>query len=235
VAEPQRAFGDPSQLFDIWRTLDHYGVGLWIPEVGGPADIRNEGHNIVLSTFGTMSESERRRIGVTVSNATREMARSDVRYWLGARAPFGYRLTLTDEPHPKPAKAREGARLRRLEVEPTEAAIVREIFERTPPGTASARSAPGSTPRGCRRRCKPGPTSTTGPGSAAGRTRRLRASSATAATPGTWRGPGPAAASACATSGTRASVTAKSYLVQPKGEWVWSPEPTHEPIIPSWL
>jgi hypothetical protein len=59
VAEPQRAFGDPSQLFDIWRKLDHYGVGLWIPEVGGPADIRNEGHNIVLSTIGTMSESER--------------------------------------------------------------------------------------------------------------------------------------------------------------------------------
>jgi hypothetical protein len=27
----------------------------------------------------------------------------------------------------------------------------------------------------------------------------------------------------------------KSYLVQPKGEWVWSPEPTHEPIIPSRL
>lgn len=85
VAEPQRAFGDPSQLFD---KLDPYGVGLWIPEVGGLADIRNEGHNIVLSTFGTMSESERRRIGVTVSNATREMARSGARCWLGARAPF---------------------------------------------------------------------------------------------------------------------------------------------------
>ena len=84
----------------------------------------------MLSTFGTMSESERRRIGVRVANATREMARTGARYWLSARPPYGYRLVLTDEPHRKPAKAREGARLRRPEVDPAEAAIVTEIFER---------------------------------------------------------------------------------------------------------
>jgi site-specific DNA recombinase len=34
--------------------FEHYGVPLWVPEVGGPIDPRNEAHDLVMSVFGGM-------------------------------------------------------------------------------------------------------------------------------------------------------------------------------------
>jgi hypothetical protein len=52
----------------------HYGVTLWVPEVGGPLDSDNEAHDLVTSVFGGMSKGERNRIKVRVRTARRTEA-----------------------------------------------------------------------------------------------------------------------------------------------------------------
>jgi DNA invertase Pin-like site-specific DNA recombinase len=52
VGEPQRAFGDTGQVQIVLAQLAHYGVQLWVPELGGPVDPASETHDIILSLFG---------------------------------------------------------------------------------------------------------------------------------------------------------------------------------------
>ena len=52
VGEPQRAFGDTGQVQTVLAQLAHYGVQLWVPELGGPVDPTSETHDIILSLFG---------------------------------------------------------------------------------------------------------------------------------------------------------------------------------------
>jgi hypothetical protein len=40
----------------------HYGVELWVPEVGGPIDPDSEAHDLIMSVFGGMSKGERNRV-----------------------------------------------------------------------------------------------------------------------------------------------------------------------------
>jgi len=40
----------------------HYGVGLWVPEVGGAVDPGSEAHDLVMSLYGGMSKGDRTRI-----------------------------------------------------------------------------------------------------------------------------------------------------------------------------
>ena len=47
----------------------HYGVGLWVPEVGGPVDPDSEAHDLIMSVFGGMSKGERTRIRIRVRSA----------------------------------------------------------------------------------------------------------------------------------------------------------------------
>ncbi|MBM2620475.1 recombinase family protein [Actinoplanes sp. LDG1-06] len=97
-----------------------------MPEVGGPIDPDNEAHDLVMSVFGGMSKGERNRIKVRVRTAMASQTELEGRY-LGGRPPYGY--TLHDlGPHPNPAKAADGRRLRGLAPEPSTAPIVRRIF-----------------------------------------------------------------------------------------------------------
>ena len=50
IAEPQRAFSG-TQFEGILLQFAHYGVGLWVPELGGPIDIDNDGHYMALSNY----------------------------------------------------------------------------------------------------------------------------------------------------------------------------------------
>jgi DNA invertase Pin-like site-specific DNA recombinase len=107
IGEPHRAFYG-NQFSLTVPIFNHYGVQLWVPEVGGPIDPDNEAHDLVMSVFGGMSKGERTRVKVRVRTAMAAQTRLEGRY-LGGRPPYGY--TLVDlGPHPHPAKAADDKR-----------------------------------------------------------------------------------------------------------------------------
>ncbi|MFE0172969.1 recombinase family protein [Streptomyces sp. NPDC059002] len=125
IGEPQRAFYG-NQYGLTFPLFVHYGVQLWVPEVGGPIDPESEAHDLVMSVFGGMSKAERSRIKLRVRTAMATQARLEGRY-LGGRPPYGYRLADAG-PHPNPAKAAQGIRAHRLETDPATAPVVQRIF-----------------------------------------------------------------------------------------------------------
>ena len=121
IGEPQRAFyGNQYSL--TMPVFTHYGVQLWVPEVGGPVDPDSEAHDLIMSVFGGMSKGERIRF----RSAMASQAAIEGRF-LGGRPPYGYRLADAG-PHPHPAKAADGRRLHKLEPDPETAWAVRRIF-----------------------------------------------------------------------------------------------------------
>ncbi|MEV6059878.1 recombinase family protein [Nocardia asteroides] len=125
IGEPQRAFYG-NQFGLTFPVFVHFGVELWVPEVGGPIDPDSEAHDLIMSVFGGMSKGERNRIKIRVRAAMAAQARIEGRY-LGGRPPYGYRLSDAG-PHPHPGKAAEGKRLHRLEPDPVAAPVVQRIF-----------------------------------------------------------------------------------------------------------
>ena len=47
----------------------HYGVQLWVPDVGGALDPGSEAHDLVMWVFGGMTKGERNRIRIRVRTA----------------------------------------------------------------------------------------------------------------------------------------------------------------------
>lgn len=125
IGEPQRAFYG-NQYGLTMPVFTHYGVELWVPEVGGPVDPDSEAHDLIMSVFGGMSKGERNRIKIRVRTAMASQAKIEGRY-LGGRPPYGYRV-VDAGPHPHPAKAADGKRLHRLEPDPATAPVVKRIF-----------------------------------------------------------------------------------------------------------
>src|SRR6266540_15817 len=106
--------------------LEHFGVQLWVPEVGRPIDPGSEAHDLAMTLFGSQSKGERMRIKTRVRAAM--CAQTALQgLFLGGRPPYGYRLADAG-PHPNPAKARFGVRLHVLEPDPATAPVVARIF-----------------------------------------------------------------------------------------------------------
>ncbi|GLW13163.1 hypothetical protein Misp01_82910 [Microtetraspora sp. NBRC 13810] len=99
---------------------------LGVPEVGGPIDPTNEAHELIMMMFGGVSKGERNRIKVRVRTAMSALAEIEGRY-LGGRPPYGYVL-IDLGPHPNPAKAADGKRLRALDLDTYAAPVVQRIF-----------------------------------------------------------------------------------------------------------
>jgi len=118
IGEPQRAFYG-AQFALTFPLFEHYGVELWVPEVGGPVDPGSEAHDMVMTLFGGMSKGERSRIRTRVRNAMAAQAATQGRF-LGGRPPHGYQLADAG-PHPNPGKAALGIRIHRLEPDPVTA------------------------------------------------------------------------------------------------------------------
>jgi type II secretory pathway pseudopilin PulG len=125
IGEPQRAFYG-NQFGLTFPVFVHYGVQLWVPEVGGAIDPGSDAHEIVMSLYGGMSKGERNRIKTRVRSAMAAQAAIEGRF-LGGRPPYGYQLADAG-PHPNPAKAAAGVRAKRLEPNPATAPVVRRIF-----------------------------------------------------------------------------------------------------------
>jgi site-specific DNA recombinase len=118
IGEPQRAFYG-NQFSLTYPVFEHFGVQLWVPEVGGPIDPGSEAHDLAMTLFGSQSKGERMRIKTRVRAAMGAQTALQGRF-LGGRPPYGYRL-IDAGPHPNPAKARLGARLHALEPDPATA------------------------------------------------------------------------------------------------------------------
>ena len=125
IGEPQRAFYG-NQYGLTFPVFVHYNVQLWVPEVGGVIDPESEAHDLVMSVFGGMSKGERSRIKIRVRSAMAAQAKVEGRF-LGGRPPYGYRV-VDAGPHPNPAKAADGKRLKRLESDPVTTPVVQRIF-----------------------------------------------------------------------------------------------------------
>jgi site-specific DNA recombinase len=126
IGEPQRAFYG-NQFSLTFPIFTHFGVQLWVPEVGGPVDPGSEAHDLVMTLFGGMSKGERTRVKTRVRAAMSAQTATQGRF-LGGRPPYGYQL-VDAGPHPHPGKAAVGARLHRLEPDPATAEVVARIFE----------------------------------------------------------------------------------------------------------
>jgi site-specific DNA recombinase len=125
IGEPARAFYG-NQFSLTFPLFVHYGVQLWVPEVGGPVDPGSEAHELVMSLYGGMSKGERNRIKIRVRTAMAAQAATQGRF-LGGRPPYGYQL-VDAGPHPNPGKAATGQRLHQLEPDPVAAPVIQRIF-----------------------------------------------------------------------------------------------------------
>jgi len=125
IGEPARAFYG-NQFGLTFPVFVHYGIELWVPEIGGKVDPGSDAHDLVMSLYGGMSKGERNRIKVRVRSAMAAQAKHDGRF-LGGRPPYGYRLADAGA-HPNPGKAVDGKRLHQLEVDRSAPPIVRRIF-----------------------------------------------------------------------------------------------------------
>jgi len=138
VGEYERAFYG-SQYEAMAPLFQHYGVQLWMPEVGGRVDFGSEHDEQRMTMLGLSSKREVTRTSIRVRTAMAAQTREQGRY-LGGRPPYGYRLGDAG-PHPNKAHAAWGRRAHRLEPDPETAHVVRWIFTQRLAGHSVARIA----------------------------------------------------------------------------------------------
>ena len=136
VGEYERAFYG-NQYASMAPLFEHYGVSLWMPEVGGRVDWHAEDHEQTMLALGLSSKREITRTRIRVHTAMATQTREQGRY-LGGRPPYGYRLGDAG-PHPNKAHAAWGRRAHRLEPDPATAPVVTWMFAQRLAGHSAAR------------------------------------------------------------------------------------------------
>jgi site-specific DNA recombinase len=136
VGEYERAFYG-NQYALMAPLFEHYGIGLWMPEVGGRVDWHGEDHEETMLAPGLSSKREITRTRIRVRTAMAAQTREQGRY-LGGRPPYGYRLGDAG-PHPNKAHAAWGRRAHKLEPDPETAPVVTWMFAQRLAGHSAAR------------------------------------------------------------------------------------------------
>jgi hypothetical protein len=136
IGEYERAFYG-SQYASMAPLFEHYGIGLWMPEVGGQVDWHAEDHEQTMLALGLSSKREITRTRIRVRTAMAAQTREQGRY-LGGRPPYGYRLGDAG-PHPNKVHAAWGRRAHRLEPDPATAPVVTWMFTQRLAGHSAAR------------------------------------------------------------------------------------------------
>jgi site-specific DNA recombinase len=136
IGEYERAFYG-NQYASMAPLFEHYGIQLWMPEVGGRVDWHAEDHEQIMLALGLSSKREITRTRIRVRTAMAAQTREQGRY-LGGRPPYGYRLADAG-PHPNKAHAAWGRRAHRLEPDPATAPVVRWMFAQRLAGHSAAR------------------------------------------------------------------------------------------------
>jgi site-specific DNA recombinase len=136
IGEYERAFYG-NQYASMAPLFEHYGVSLWLPEVGGRVDGHAEDHEQAMLALGLSSKREITRTRVRVRAAMAAQTLEQGRY-LGGRPPYGYRLADAG-PHPNKAHAAWGRRAHRLEPDPVTAPVVSWMFSQRLAGHSGAR------------------------------------------------------------------------------------------------
>ena len=90
IGEYERAFYG-SQYASMAPLFEHYGIQLWMPEVGGRVDWHAEDHEQTMLALGLSSKREITRTRIRVRTAMAAQTREQGRY-LGGRPPYGHRL-----------------------------------------------------------------------------------------------------------------------------------------------
>jgi site-specific DNA recombinase len=136
IGEYERAFYG-NQYASMAPLFEHYGVSLWMPEVGGRVDWHADDHEQTMVALGLSSKREIIRTRVRVRTAMAAQTLEQGRY-LGGRPPYGYRLADAG-PHPNKAHAAWGRRAHRLEPDPVTAPVVSWMFVQRLAGHSAAR------------------------------------------------------------------------------------------------
>jgi site-specific DNA recombinase len=136
VGEYERAFYG-SQYALMAPLFEHYGVSLWMPEVGGRVDWHAKDHEQTMLALGLSSKREITRTRIRVRTAMATQTLEQGRY-LGGRPPYGYQLADAG-PHPNKAHTAWGRRAHRLEPDPVTAPVVTWMFSQRLAGHSAAR------------------------------------------------------------------------------------------------
>jgi site-specific DNA recombinase len=136
IGEYERAFYG-SQYASMAPLFEHYGIGLWMPEVAGRVDWHAEDHEQAMLALGLSSKREITRTRIRVRTAMAAQTREQGRY-LGGRPPYGYRLADAG-PHPNKAHAAWGRRAHKLEPDPATAPVLTWMFVQRLAGHSAAR------------------------------------------------------------------------------------------------
>ena len=136
IGEYERAFYG-NQFASMAPLFEHYGIQLWMPEVGGRVDWHAEDHEQTMLALGLSSKREITRTRVRVRAAMAAQTLEQGRY-LGGRPLYGYRLGDAG-PHPNKAHAAWGRRAHRLEPDPATAPVVTWMFAQRLAGHSAAR------------------------------------------------------------------------------------------------
>ena len=136
IGEYERAFYG-NQFASMAPLFEHYGIQLWMPEVGGRVDWHAEDHEQTMLALGLSSKREITRTRVRVRAAMAAQTLEQGRY-LGGRPPYGYRLGDAG-PHPNKAHAAWGRRAHRLEPDPATAPVVTWMFAQRLAGHSAVR------------------------------------------------------------------------------------------------
>ncbi|MGW3507776.1 recombinase family protein [Streptomyces sp. NPDC000994] len=136
IDSSERAFYG-HQFATMAPLFDHYGIEVWVPELGGAADPQTAGLEELMTLLGILSKREIARARIRVRAAMTVQTRDQGRY-LGGRPPYGYRL-VDAGPHANRALARRGVRIQRLDVDSECGPIVSWIFAQRLAGHSIAR------------------------------------------------------------------------------------------------